>query len=355
MNLRYHCIVLILLTILSQRGWSKPLPDGCYYNKRCVIELPESRCADGSSSFFSLIARENSEELVIYLEPGGACWNKKTCDLSHVQTLTRKDPKKVKIPESGLMDLDNSDYPFFNQSIVTIPYCTGDVFLGNNQINYGTEENPHIIHHRGFNNVVLAFERIREYFPIPSKVTLFGRSAGGLGVLGHIRNLNSYFPNSDKFAISDAGTPLSPPFVNEQRYQEIMTNWNVASTLPTVDANESMNHFGDLLNYNIKHFPQIRFGYIQSYDDPVMTYFAKSIGSPNPSETLKQNVIAAADLYIGRETPHAKVFFLHGKTHVVTKKSLKRTKSIGISLYEWVNELLSGRNWSNVRPDLKSY
>jgi len=349
----YHFFAYFFCFSAPSLGSQAALPSHCEYDELCVVEVPGTLCADGSPSYLSLIARKDSQDLVIYLESGGACWNKETCDNFHVQKLKRKEPKNLSIPEQGLLDLSNPENPFHRMSFVTIPYCTGDVFLGNNRINYGSTEKPNFIHHHGFKNVVLTFEKIKELLGSPQKVVLFGRSAGGLGILGHLRNLDRFFPDSDKFALSDAGTPISPPFVNEIEYQKIMLNWGVTDTLPqAAEVGSEIRHFGDLLRYNVQKFPHIRFGYIQSFSDPVMTYFVKTIGAKNPSQALKDIIVTSADQFIGRETEHAKVFFIDKNIHVVTKKSLNRTISAQVSLSNWLHDMFRGGDWRNARTDL---
>jgi len=345
-------LITLLLNALFVPLHAETLPPGCEYDKECVVKLPGTICGDGSESFYTLIAKKNSTNLLIFLEPGGACWNSETCLFGHVLRLSAKKPTNKLISEKGLLNLSDPTNPFFNFSKITVPYCTADLFLGDNKINYGNSENPKIIHHHGFKNALLTLQAAKELYPEPERVVLFGRSAGGLGVLTHVRNLDAVFPQSEKYALADAGTPLMPPYVNEESYQEIIRNWNAHNTLPVVSSTESMNHFGDLLRFNTLHFPHIRYGLIQSYDDIVMTYFAKSVGSPEPSEAIRNTIIAASNEYIGLDTPHAKVFLVEGKTHILTKKSVSQRVSAGMRLSDWLQLMFSNQPWPNVRPDL---
>lgn len=328
------------------------LPTGCDFNKDCIVELPGAVCADGSPYFFTLRAQRNSKDLLIFLQPGGACWSAETCGVNQVISLNRKSPQKLNLPEKGLLDLSNPSYPFYGFSKITLPYCTGDVFLGDKEINYGTKEKPSIMRHRGYRNVQQAMDVIKSFMPHPERVVLFGRSAGGMGVLGHVRNLDEAFPDSIKYALADAGTPLLPAYLDENQYRTIMNNWNAFETLPQANGDERMDHLGDLLHYNTVHFPHIRYGLIQSYEDRVMTFFAKNVGSQDPSSAVRKSIIDSSDNYIGIDTPHAKVFFVEGKTHVLSKSSLSRTQSVGMSLGQWLKLMFSNEVWPNIRPDL---
>jgi len=331
---------------------AEALPPGCEYDKECVVKLPGAICGDGSDSFYTLVAKKDSPNLLIFLEPGGACWNSETCSFGHVLSLSAKKPSQKLISEKGLLNLSDPTNPFFGFSKITVPYCTADVFLGNSDTNYGDSSHPKIVHHHGFKNTLLTLQAAKELYPDPKRVVLFGRSAGGLGVLGQVRNLDAVFPRAEKYALADAGTPLMPPYLKEENYQEIIRNWNAYETLPVVSSSESMNHFGDLLRFNTVHFPHIRYGLIQSYDDAVMTYFAKSVGSPEPSVAIRNTIITASDEYIGLDTPHAKVFFVEGKTHILTKKPISKRISAGMRLSEWLQMMFSDQPWPNIRPDL---
>ncbi|NDD05277.1 MAG: hypothetical protein EB078_10255 [Proteobacteria bacterium] len=203
------------------------LPPGCQYNKECVVELPGSFCADGTSSYYAVLPQKNTNSIVFFLEPGGACWSKETCNFSHVLSLTRKEHRNKWGKKRGIFNLADAKNPFRNFSIVSIPYCTGDTFLGNNEINYGTDSSPHIVKHHGYKNVLLTFDAVKSIHPNPDKVVLFGMSAGGMGVLGHVRNIDLFFPSAKKFALADAGTPFMPPHIFESAYAEVMDKWNV--------------------------------------------------------------------------------------------------------------------------------
>jgi len=345
-----------LLFFSAFTAWGDFLPEGCQYDKECVIELPESVCADGTPSYFTVLPRKNSNNLVIYLEPGGACWNKESCSFGHVLSLTRKKHKSKWGSRKGIFNLKDKANPFQGFSIVSIPYCTGDVFMGNNEINYGTESDPLIIKHHGYKNVLLTLDAVKASYPSPEKVVLFGMSAGGMGVMAHLRNLDSAFPQSQKFALADAGTPFIPPHLDETAYQEVMNNWNAPSILPPVTSPETMRHLGDLVHYNTTHYPHIRYGLVQSYEDTVMTFFAKSVGSPEPSEAVRNTIIDVADNFIGNSSPNARVFFVENQFHLQTNQSLSKMVSAGTRLIDWLQGMFfMQESWPNVRPDLEPY
>jgi hypothetical protein len=87
----------------------------------------DCRCSDGSE--FSFWVREaNPEKVVFFFRDGGACFSAETCapeDARYNTTIT-KGPG-----EGGVFDFADERNPFADYSFVFVPYCTGDVFIGN--------------------------------------------------------------------------------------------------------------------------------------------------------------------------------------------------------------------------------
>lgn len=345
------CFAALVLFLMPFVLFGNPLPEGCQYGKACTVEVPEAVCADGTSSYVQLLIQKDSPSLVVYLEPGGACWNEKTCTAGYVLKLSRKAPKSnLHWGERGILDLDNPSAPLFGFSQATIPYCTGDVYLGDNVISYGNTNEKKIIRHQGYSNVIESLKVIQTVFPYPEKVVLLGRSAGGLGVLGHIKSIDTFFPFSTKFAISDAGTPLMPPYVEQESYNEVISHWNALGALKKAGI-EGIQHFGDLMKYNTEHFPHVRFGLIQSYQDRIMQYFASAIGSDDPTSAVALSSLYAWRHFLGANSAHAKVFFLTDSSHIHTRKPLSRSEALGVSLKDWLMDFMNkSPHWENVVP-----
>jgi len=84
-------------------------------------------------------------------------------------------------------------------------------------------------------------------------------SAGGIGVTYHLRNLAAAYPETQKYVVSDAGTPFRPPYVYEKNYREIMANWGADTTLPLdPSTGKPVADLGQLAKFNTREFPDIR-------------------------------------------------------------------------------------------------
>ncbi len=328
---------------------SAEIPTTCEDNKECLIELPGSTCADGTPSFMTLTRRPNAKHVLVYLSGGGACWSADSCRKGLASTLTRKEEPSDWNEGSGIGDAKDASNPFRSDySIVTVPYCTGDVHSGARTIDYGTADKPYVIRHQGFNNVQLAFDKVKSLFPTPEKVVLLGCSAGGIGAYFHMRTLAAEYPTAQKYVISDAGTPFRPPYIKEDAYKNVMLNWGAEKTLPP-----GQTDFSSVVAYNTKKFPDIKFGFMDSYQDSVMTFFAMSVGSPSPFSAVKHTIIDVSDKYIGLETTNAKVFYTNTSRHCHTPEALGKVTSVDTDLGTWLTNMVNDKKgWDNERPDL---
>jgi len=329
------------------------VPKGCQIDKECIRELPGLLCADGTPSYYTVIPRRNAENVLIFLYGGGACWDWSTCSGGLALTLTRRLPHTDWNFGEGIFNQRDLKNPFRDFTVVTVPYCTGDVFIGDSKINYGDDLFPYILEHRGYNNAFLTIQAASSLFSDAKQVVLMGTSAGGIGAFTHMRNLNQFFPRSEKFVISDAGTPFQPPFVSESTYRKVLENWNAYKGFPVDNLNRPLPNFGAVLEYNRKTFPQIKFGLIHSYSDYVMSGFSYGLGAPDFSLAVRDTLIQAANEQIGLDTPHQKVFYLETWGHTFTNYSLKATKSMGVTLSSWLEGMIHQGTWENIRPDLE--
>src|SRR5690606_36319667 len=111
-------------------------------------ETLDPTCSDapGADAAFKFWARRGvSNNLIIYFDGGGACWDDLTCSVprlaSHrgegdgfykAELMPDDDPNNL----SGIFDLDNPRNPVRDWSFVFVPYCTGDVHSGSNTATY---------------------------------------------------------------------------------------------------------------------------------------------------------------------------------------------------------------------------
>ncbi|MCP4677840.1 MAG: hypothetical protein GY854_20445 [Deltaproteobacteria bacterium] len=112
-----------------------------------------------------------SNNLLIFLEGGGACFNFTTC-IANPQSIptTARDPGT-----SGIFDFSRDNNPVKDWNMIYIPYCTGDAHFGSNPdgniVGHGKQKFV------GGNNYRLFLESAVATFPSTEFVLLSGYSA----------------------------------------------------------------------------------------------------------------------------------------------------------------------------------
>lgn len=148
---------------------------------------------------------------VVYLSGGGACFNPATCKAWLVglygqhESFTESDSRDTasKLGTASMFDRGDYDNPFSDAHFVYVPYCTGDIFFG---------DNPHGDYpFAGYHNISRVLDRV-----VPTafgmgldgvsairmrghaaqkttQVVLAGNSAGGLGaMLNYPRTVDAF-------------------------------------------------------------------------------------------------------------------------------------------------------------------
>jgi hypothetical protein len=106
----------------------------------------------GTNSEFHFWAKRGKlNNLVVFFEGGGACWDNLTCTFPVQAGLPPQVPQFYKpqiLPTDdprtydGLFNLTDRANPVKDWSYVYIPYCTGDIHLGSNTKQYFNAGNP---------------------------------------------------------------------------------------------------------------------------------------------------------------------------------------------------------------------
>ena len=144
-------------------------------------------CSDGSGFNF-FVHRGDPAKVVFFLEGGGACFDAATCGPD--STAFKRGVGDTLDVSTGIFEFANPDNPFADWSMVYVPYCTGDVHLGDKTMDYG---NGVVIEHKGYVNASTALTAMRDLFPGLEDLVVTGESAGSIPsplyaglALGHV-------------------------------------------------------------------------------------------------------------------------------------------------------------------------
>lgn len=145
------------------------------------IDAPaDCMCSDGSP--FAYYLREaDPTRVLFFLEGGGACFDAESCAPASGSYTVRLSPESGAMAAAGtgqgLLDVTDERNPLRDFSIVYVPYCTGDVHLGDATTDYGGGV---VVQHKGARNVRAAIATTLDRFPDIAELVVAGVSAGSI-------------------------------------------------------------------------------------------------------------------------------------------------------------------------------
>ncbi len=231
------------------------------------IELPDTVCANGSQyKFFVNPSPTASKDLVFMFEPGGACWDYDSCagktglGASNTEGITDGHILGWQLA-FPFMRRDDVTNHFRDYNYVYLPYCTGDVHIGNVVQTYKDPagvDPDFVFHHNGYKNMMAAAEYTATTFKNTSRLVVTGCSAGGAGAIaGHYFVRNAIKPEK-AYLLDDSG-PLFPGSVHSKPlYDTIQNAWNLSSVFDTLPIAYDANDMGGLVLQMADELPDDR-------------------------------------------------------------------------------------------------
>ena len=206
------------------------------YEWHTVAMQGQTSCSDGSP--FSIFTRKgNSDNLIIHFSGGGACWDNITCAAPiSLMSIFDGDAKQLKsfyFPNviklfpailTGFLDGEAESNPFKDWNVVFIPYCTGDLHIGNTTNSYRVDDKQFEIHHNGRNNSLAALQWVFDNFKKTGKILVSGESAGAYASAFWAPYVAEQYENKTIYQLSDGA------LLTSNRWIEILdTVWKAES------------------------------------------------------------------------------------------------------------------------------
>ncbi len=352
-------ILILSLMVFSTVGWAD-----CSKGQLCQLDIPGAQCADGSQSYINYIDRD-SENLFIYVQGGGACFDAVTCGCrlkekkckgsneggegSTVGYLSRPPMNSQIHPWS-----QSENNPIGKANYVEIVYCTGDVYTGAGIANYGAEIFPRLVRHYGAKNFELSLFKAKALFPNVKKVVVIGASAGGVGGSYNLHHIVENFGDTNLSVINDSGIPIFSRYLDLIKVKQVLKYWNVEDSLPKDLPKDDMVDFEDIYKYNSAKYGSVRFALLGATEDVVIGSYFSLLGGK--SDAVAQSLQEAATL-MERAFEHH-YFYDVGKWHVATFLSswgMPKTllpQSHGINVEDWIELMVSGsKDWRDLSAD----
>lgn len=327
-------------------GWVELSPQPVEIDGRLIT--PTCSNAPGADPAFRFWARRGaSDNLVVFFDGGGACWDDVTCAIPRLaihgsdsdglykaELLASDNPNAL----NGIFDLNNARNPLRDWSFVFVPYCTGDVHSGSNTAQYSDPDDgaAYPIEHRGADNFAVILHWMRANFAAPDTLLVTGSSAGAYGAATHYAAIRDAFPSGRALMLGDAGQGVTPPDFLARRN----SNWNFHLPDNVFGADGAVTSDEDVVSILAAHYPHDRFAQYTTAHDITQSSFYALMGVNNACRAWTQRM--ARDLSQRQRADNFRAYLADGQSHTILRSRLFYTeRSGGAPFAQWFAALLS--------------
>lgn len=210
--------------------------------------------------FRASVRETESEDLLIFLQGGGACWS------DFCLAITTAPPG---IPATDLLRADEAN-PLAGWDVLYVPYCDGSLFAGDRDVDEDGDGAPDRLHH-GLANLSAALTQAALRFPAPRRVVLAGSSGGGFGTILAAYLVRYVYPGVPIDVLDDAGIGVARGDADPSFVSRLIDEFGARDLVPADCAGcVSDGHITGLVRYLLDRDPQLRVAAISSWYDYVI-------------------------------------------------------------------------------------
>lgn len=394
-------VLILLMSVAFLAGCDES--DIKYWEWNLVTPGGNAVCGNGSPYKFFVNPSDTSQNVLIYIEAGGACWDYASCS---GQEGIRGAANPNGIPDDYmdgfsvpalmspfvLRDHPWDALPTKDWTIIFIPYCTGDVHTGNKVTTYYESPGGPSLewHHNGHNNIMAVLDwmtngTFSDHFDTIPKLMVTGCSAGGAGSIINYHFIRQTLGSrvGQAYLLDDSG-PIYPAADNNETifdngdhvyadyphslplHRKIRDVWGIDETgiLDSLPYPFDSTDFGSLNNMLAAIYPNDRLAHTQfSMDANYSSYsyerfYEESIGNaPEPLDVIheywQEDEAYLRALYddtsnLGYFIPYYRPF---NESHCTCVLAFDDTDiaGTGMDMKDYINDLLNGVPMSNMR------
>jgi hypothetical protein len=263
-------------------------------------------------------ADRSSEDLIIVLDGGGACWTNHCNAAPWVEPMLSRYAQLWAYPlethwEGALQAPAVLDEfrNFATWNLVSAPYCDGSLFMGRGDVQ---EESGRIRQQHGRQNLAAALDLAVKHFPDPKRILLAGFSAGGFGTIPGALSVRLRYPNAELFVLNDSGPGLANPANDMADMEQRSREWNTLELIPPSceKCRGDAGPLAALVSWTLDHDAQIRMSLASYTHDPVIST-SLGLSADAYSDLLQRTAAEFHDAYPAR----FKRYLVAGTTHVL--------------------------------------
>lgn len=293
-------------------------------------------CRNGSEYQMATLD-QGSEDLIIYLEGGGACWS----------TFCTANTDAVSgITAVGILDPAREDNPARTWNQVFVPYCDGGLHASDADRDVDLDDDGNVELHRGLHNLSAALDVAVNTFPSPRRVLLTGESAGGFGTMFATALVRYVYPDARIDVVNDSGVgvlrPGEPEFV-----RMVMEEWNAGAFIPEScpECIADDGHLTDYLIWQLEQDTTIKRGMLSYNRDFVLSDVFLKIGKDAFEAALYEEMAQLNAALPDRN----KSWIPIGEAHTFLRAEPDKTAG-GVPVLDWVGFLLEDSDeWVSVQ------
>lgn len=280
------------------------------------------------------IRRGTSNNVLFYLEGGGACWNYATCWQAPLAKLTAGSAAG-----EGALEADNAANPFRDWTVVYAPYCDGSVFAGDNIADYNHKRT----YHHGLYNLSAAVSLLQREFPAPERIVVSGSSAGGFGTYTGYGVTRIAFPQTPILVLDDSGPGLQNN-ADTAAITDRTVNWRYTDLIPST-CTDCTTQLTYLTTWALDRDPTLRVAYFNYQQDGVLRFFLKL-----DADGFRSLLLSVTDDLRAQHSDRFKRFFPPGESHTVLELPSFYTESLsGTTVRDWTADFLAdGPAWQDL-------
>lgn len=299
-------------------------------------EVYEFDPADGpkclwGANFHAVVRDKGSDNLLIYLEGGGACWSS-LCSANETAS-------SAIAPVGLLNDGAASTSVVADWNVVYVPYCDGSVFSGDNDFVDMTTMG-HVgqtRYHHGLRNLTAAVDLAKSLYPDAKRILLAGSSAGGYGTLTGTGVVRIEFPETDLQVFNDSGLGLSNQ-MDLTNYNQIKAEWKFDQFIPDSCTECQSGQQTAIIGWGFKNDKTLKASAFSSYGDSVIAGFFLKLAAPDFKALLLEKTGEVHDAYPDR----FERFFIEGTQHTSLIAGFDSTKVGNYTIADHTRAMVEG-------------
>jgi hypothetical protein len=291
----------------------------------------------------------SSDELVIFLQGGGACWGDFCAAFEETNFL--------RDVSGGILNPGLETNPVKDWDVVYLPYCDGALFAGDvdrllpSSVVGEGEPGESMGYQRGLQNLTAAMDITVAEFPSPSRILLTGVSGGAFGTIVALPLVRYYYPDVEIVVANDSGVGVAkegdPEFIEET----LLAGWNASSLLPASCTDCTSNgHITRYIEWQLDHDDNFTIGAISFSADSVIATFFLMINPAAFTSSLLAETERSTTMYEDRY----KRFIPAGEAHTTLLRENSEggdpgveigsleTEIAGVTVLDWFTAMIEG-------------